>query len=132
MSFRTTAALVATVIEVDETVNDGDLTPFIRAANELVTEHCGSVGLTDSRLQQIETWLAAHFYTVRDPRATSEGVSGLSVSYQSSVGKGLAGSHYGQTAMSLDTSGRLSKWNRQMEQGSRVRFGIFHLGTTDE
>lgn len=105
---RTTSDLVADIIEVDVDIG---LTPFISVANELVTEVCAAAGYTDERLELIERWLAAHFYTNRDPRPTREEAGPVSASYQSKLGLNLATSHYGQTAMVLDTAGGLAALN---------------------
>ena len=80
-------------------------------ANELVTEVCTDKGYTDSRLELIERWLSAHFYTNRDPRAVNEKAGPVGVTYQSAVALNLNTSHYGQTAMLLDTAGGLAALN---------------------
>lgn len=109
MPIRTTEAEVEAIIAVESTA---DLTPFIAAASALVdtvVEQDTDGALTDERLLLIETWLAAHFYTVFDPRPTLERAGTVEVSYQSKVGLYLATSHYGQMAMTLDTTGTLRK-----------------------
>jgi hypothetical protein len=112
---RTSAALVAGIIEVDPSI---DLTPFIVAANELVTEVCGASGYTEERLELIERWLAAHFYAQRDARAQSEKAGSVGADYQSKVDLYLANTHYGQQAMLLDTKGGLASLNRQAALGA--------------
>jgi len=119
---RTTSELVAGIIEVDESIT---LDPFILAASALVDDIAERSGHDSDRLQLIETWLAAHFYTVRDPRPTSERASTIEVRYQSAVDLNLATSHYGQMAMTLDTSGLL----RAISAGKR-RPSVTWLGTT--
>jgi len=111
---RTDSDQIAAICEVDSSIS---LTPFITVANELVTEVCGEVGYTDDRLTQIETWLAAHFYCVRDPRAMSESVSGVSESKQMFTGPNLQATMYGQTAMALDTNGGLSRLSGNIQKG---------------
>ncbi len=107
---RTTPTLVAGIIEVDPNI---DLTPFIFPANELVTQLLTSAGFTPERLELIERYLAAHFYTLRDPRPTSEQAGSVGTSYQNRVDLYLCTSHYGQMAIILDTSGALSQLNMQ-------------------
>jgi hypothetical protein len=122
---RTTKALVAGIIEVDSNVipSDAAMAPFIEVASELVTEWCTgdngpATAYAVARLELIERWLAAHFYTVRDPRAASEGVSGgPTATYQSAVDRGFDTSHYGQTAMRLDTNGGLTRLNSSILRG---------------
>jgi len=112
---RTTIELVGAIIEVDE---DIVLTPWIELANELVTEVCTDSGYTDSRLEKIETFLAAHLYaSTIDPRAVSEGVTGANVSYQSSVSLGFNNTQYGQAAMRADTKGNLAALDKKILKG---------------
>ena len=80
---RTTDSQVRAILlsDVDPTVTD--LSPWIDFANEIVTTVCGAEpSYTTYRLEQIERCLAAHFYCVSDPRTRSEGVSGVSASYE--------------------------------------------------
>ncbi len=104
MGIRTTSDLVKGIIEVDVAI---DLSPFILAASALVDDIVEKSGHDADRLRLIETWLAAHFYTVRDPRTTDEKAGTVSASYQSAVDLNLNTSHYGQMAMTLDSSGLL-------------------------
>ena len=128
---RTTSDLVSGIIEADSSIS---LTPFILTANELVTEYC--VGVTPAydatRLELIERWLAAHFYTVRDMRAESEKAGSVSEKKQSKVDLGFDSSHYGQTAMRLDTLGGLSALNEQTKKGSGQLMSFAWLGSEDE
>jgi hypothetical protein len=106
---RTTDELVESIIEVDDSIV---LTPFIEAANALVTYCCVDTDdytYTDDILILIETWLAAHFYTVRDPRVFQEGFDSIQATYQVKTDLGLATSHFGQTAMILDPTGALAQ-----------------------
>jgi len=123
---RTTSDAVAAVIEVDVAI---DLAPFILVANELVTEVCSNKNYTDSRLELIERWLSAHFYTNRDPRSVNEKAGSVGATYQSAVDLNLSTSHYGQTAMMLDTAGGLASLsNRKMKR----TVGVTWLGTVPQ
>lgn len=124
MAVRTTSELVEGIIEVDDSI---DLTPFIAVASALVDEIADESEHDSARLLLIETWLAAHFYTNRDPRPTSEKAGPVSESFQSAVALNLYTSHYGQTAMLLDTSGLL----RGLSSGKRVA-KVAWLGRTNE
>lgn len=129
MSARTTAELVSSIIEVD-TVVVTDLSPFIDAAHHLVNRCCSEDDYTESELELIERWLAAHFYAVRDPRVSSEAVSGVSQSFQYQVGLNLALTTYGQQAMLLDTEGGLSALNGQVTAGrGKITPGASWIGT---
>src|SRR5512145_1460222 len=121
---RTTSVNVASIIEVDVSI---DLAPFISVANELVTEKCVASGYTDERLELIERWLAAHFYCTRDPRPTREQAGPVSQSLQSVVDLGLNNSHYGQTAMLLDSAGNLRNLNKGQKTAS-----VTWLGNEDD
>ena len=119
---RTTQPAVAAIIELDATIN---VAPFIEAAAALVEEIAVDSGHDETRLELIERWLSAHFYTNRDPRPTSEKAGPVAVSYQSAVDLNLNTSHYGQTAMILDTSGLL----RAMSGNKKRVVSVTWLGT---
>lgn len=106
-----------------------DLSPFIAAAEELVNELCVPAAYTSQRLVIIETWLAAHFVAIRDPRYQSESNMGASASVQGQVGMNLALTTYGQQAMLLDTKGGLAYLDKHVTQGKRPHVGITYLGT---
>ena len=126
---RTTENAVRGIIDVSPDVSD--LTAFITPANELVTECCvdDDATLSDIRLELIERYLAAHFYTVYDPRYESEKAGSVSAKYQSKVDLGLSTSHYGQMAMTLDTTGGLAALNEKTKRGTPLTAGITWLGT---
>lgn len=113
---RTTADLVEGIIEVDSSII---LTPFIAAANALVTQCCTNLTIDyeAAQLVLIETWLAAHIYTVRDMRVEREKAGPVSAKFQSKVDLGFSTSHYGQTAMRLDFKGGLSSLDVSSKKG---------------
>jgi hypothetical protein len=104
--YRTTAQEVSELLGEDvATVQD----VFLLSANEMVTELCVPMGYTDVRLELIERYLAAHFYTVENTRADMEGIAGgPSEHLQGKTEEGLRSSLYGQAAMRLDTKGALA------------------------
>jgi hypothetical protein len=110
---RTTPELVRGVIEVNDEI---DLDPFISASNKLVTARCSDAGYDTDLLQEIETWLAAHFYAIRDPRTTFEGVGAAQLSYESKVDIGLKVTRYGQQAMRLDYAGGLASLDNTLNK----------------
>ncbi len=140
MALRTDEDSVAAIIEVDEEIA---LDPFMTAANLLVNRIVApaegdddllyyEVGDADddAALTVIETWLAAHFYAIRDPRNTFTAVSSIMDRFQSQVDLNLSVTHYGQQAMVLDTSGALAAYNRTLEKGPiKRRVGVTWLGT---
>lgn len=116
---RTSEVAVRAIIEVDETITD--LSPFIEAANQLVTDCCGDAGYTDAKLELVERWLAAHFYAVRDPRRAGENVgAGVGEDFQYKVDLNLSVTTYGQQAMLLDTAGGLAALNGRIKRGVGV------------
>lgn len=95
---------------IGTSLNEAQLHAFINLAHEMVAGNLSGAGLSEARLTQIETWLAAHFVAIRDQRAKSMSISGEgSVTYQGETGMGLNATLYGQQAMMLDTSGTLGK-----------------------
>ena len=127
---RTTPEEVAGIIEVDASI---PLTPFIMVASAMVDYHCGAAGLTEGNLLLVETWLAAHFYALRDRRVKSESAGPVSETKDDiKIDLALNQTVYGQTAMMLDTSGSLSAWNDAIVDGNAggVGKGIVWLGTS--
>jgi hypothetical protein len=123
---RVTAADVEELVDVDSSIS---LTPFITAANELVTELCTDSGYTDTRLALIEGWLSAHFYLIRDQAVASENArGGIGVTYQYKIGLMLAQTKQGQTAMMLDTAGNLAALSKRMEDGEPASVSFTWLG----
>jgi len=128
MAIRTTSDAVSAIIRVK---TGASLTPFIEAANALVTELCAEVTTyNDARLELIERWLSAHFYAIYDPRRESDKAGVVSKKIQSRVDLGFDVTHYGQMAMRLDTNGELAALNEQIKNGSRyVPASVSWLGT---
>lgn len=119
---RVTQAEVGGIIALDlKTVPD--ITPFIDAANSLVTELlvAPATTLDDARLKLVELWLSAHFFAIRIARATLQKAGDVSQTLQSKVDLGFDVTHYGQMAMRLDTSGILARLNRQGKDGKAAR-----------
>ena len=110
----TTKVQIESIIELDPEVipSDAAMDAFILIAHELVVELCEgdkgpAVAYTAERLELIERWLSAHFYTNRDPRSVNEKAGAVGVTIQSQIDLGFDTSFYGQTAMRLDTNGGL-------------------------
>ena len=118
MPTRTDSAAVCAVL--DTTLNDDEVEPFIQTANLMVTEYlAGSdCSLSDDMLKEIETYLAAHFVTLRDRVVQREAADGVSFDYQGATDMGLDSSGYGQTAQILDSCGKLS----QLSDADRVKW----------
>jgi len=114
MTVRTTPALVAGIITTDLSI---DISPFIDVANALtdyvLTQDTASV-LNTQLLRQIETWLAAHYYAVKDQQYSEKKTGDASAKFQvGEAGTGaFQGSEWGRNAMALDISGTLRKLNK--------------------
>lgn len=130
-TYRITEADVEGILDFDPSIED--LTPFIAAAEELVTQlsltDCGAAYSAD-RLRIIETWLAAHFLAIRDPRYQSETMGAASVTKAlGQMGMNLGMTPYGQQAMLLDTCGWLAWLDKHISQGKRGKVSVLWLGT---
>lgn len=124
MSLRTTPELVAGIIRVNPEIL---LDPFISTASSLVDRIAAKGLLSVEQLTNIETWLAAHFYSVRDPRRTSETAGSVSGSYEGQTGMALDWSRYGQMAQLLDTTGTL----RGLSKGVTTKASVTWLGSEE-
>lgn len=102
---RTHTALVKEIV----TTSMVDLTPFITAANLIVTNKLSSSGLGTATLAEIERWLAAHFVACKERQPTSKRIGETEESYNWNTNTGLLRTTYGQAAIALDTTGTLSK-----------------------
>ena len=127
---RTTAELVAKVVKI-KTGDDIDF--FIATATSMVDEFCaGDAGPTPAyayeRLEQIETYLAAHFYHTLRPLLASEGVgSGAAQrAFRHKIELGLQSTMHGQTAIRLDTNGGLARANSLSRKATAMWLGVDH------
>jgi hypothetical protein len=134
MAVRTTAIAVTGVRSIDVDDLETALAPAIETASALVDDHCTSGSLSDARLELIERWLAAHFWTLHnEARLTlSETVGPITETYFGKVGFALSLTPYGQQAMLLDKTGGLAQWNSQVVSGKTEAAGITWLGRTRE
>lgn len=130
MVYRTDEDKVRSIVDNTATI---DMTPFIRIANRLVSKvdtNDEDNLLDDGDLQELETWLAAHFYAHRDQLLTSKSTSGASGSFQGQTGMFFSSTQYGQTALLLDVTGYLSAL-QQMAQNGRKKIQMIWLGSTE-
>lgn len=127
MSYRTSETAVDKLIDVDSTI---DIEQFIEVANELVTEVCSDSDYSDARLEKIERFLAAHLYTVRDPRVSQEAIGSLRSAFQGVTAKFFESSIYGQHALLLDTDGNLAALGKRIENGKPGTVGVSWIGMT--
>ena len=120
MALRTSAPEVCAIIETD--LDADAVLPFIIPASALVDEHLAGFtpAISDGLLLQIETYLAAHFLALFDPRAESESADGVRFKYEGKTDMALDSSKYGQMAQVLDPSGRLKQLSKDNRVGWQV------------
>lgn len=112
MAQRTTRKLVEELLDTDRR-QGRSVQPFIDIAANIVD---AMVACATARgksydaglLVVIETWLAAHYYTRRDPTYASRSTNGKSGSFHGQTGMGLDASFYGQSAKDADPVGCLA------------------------
>ena len=127
---RTTSDAVNGILEKTATLS---LTPFITSANLMVTKHCSdNTDYTTTDLEEIERYLAAHFYHVAKTRNDADRAGPVSRTRRSRVDMGLNLTHYGQMAMRLDWAGGLAALERRIKDGiSTTAIGFSWLGTEE-
>jgi hypothetical protein len=97
------------------TTSRTDISPFIEAANLIVTERLGSnTSISGTLKKEIERWLAAHFVAVADREdVTEEQIGDAKVKYGGkATGEGLKSTRFGQQALALDATGTLASLGR--------------------
>ena len=114
MAIRVTEEEVGSVIDWDCT--NIDLKPFITVANVIADKvsSCASdkgLSLTSAQLKEIERYLAAHLYALRDAQYQSKSTERASATFQGQTGMGLDLTWWGQTAKVLDFSGCLAAYS---------------------
>lgn len=105
---RTTEEEVRKIIDTDSGIG---ITPFLDVANVLtdqVSAEDDNGLLNDSLLLQIEKWLAAHFYAIRDPQYASKRTEKAEAIFQGKTEMGLDSTYWGQMAKRLDVTGYLA------------------------
>ena len=101
---RTTEAEVLEIMETEVTVTQ--VTPFLTAANLLITSVFSGSSTADSLLAEIEKWLTAHMIASTISRtASAEELGEAKVKYTGFWGKKLDSTPYGQMVQVLDTEG---------------------------
>ena len=102
--------------------DDAVLFVHIETANRLVDDLL-SGKLSESRLKDVESYLAAHLLSMRDQDAgqlTSKTIESTTAQYGGEFGLGLSMTRFGQIASVLDTTGRLSSLGK-----ARGQFRVF-------
>lgn len=125
---RTTEDRVALLIQYDRAFIT-DIQPFIDDAS-LIIDHVVAIAPlpTVASLEVVERYLAAHLVMITSGQVSMEKVRSIQVQYGTLLDKGFAITHWGTTAMMLDTSGRLSAFNTRLMSGG-IGKQFFWAGT---
>lgn len=136
---RTNATLVKQIISVQDGV---DLTPFIAIANQITTDVCTyphvgqdatlfppyTDGFIGSKMELIERWLSAHFYTIFDNQLSRANAGTVGVGFQFKIDLGLKASMYGQQVLRLDNYGGLAALDNTVNTKRQIKASITWLG----
>lgn len=126
MAQRTTDERVKAVIDVNEDIWNSS---FINTANVLSDRLQSSDtenGLSEAELIEIETYLSAHFYALRDPQYQQKKTGRASSTFQGQTGKGLELTWWGQMALVFDHTGILAKLTGT--DTGQDKLEVFHIG----
>lgn len=134
MAWRTNEDDVRGIVNNDPNIA---ILPFIKAADVLVdyvsSQDSNSL-LNANALEQIELWLAAHFYAIRDPQPAEGmvgGRDGASAVFQGKTDMRLESTQWGQQAMLLDLTGTLAQLQRTKRRVSMSWLGLAPSEQTD-
>lgn len=105
---RTTIDEVKEIL--DTSLTDAQITGFISGATALVDEVLGSdTTISDDLKTEIERWLTAHMIaSTREQQLQSGEAGGAKAVFQGKTGVRLESTFYGQTALMLDSTGKLA------------------------
>ena len=95
--------------EIDADTPEAETASFIESAHVLLCSVLDGYGVPTPLMTQIEKYLAAHFAAIAYPVVKREGLGPMSRSYESKVNLRLDNTKYGQQALALDPTGRLSE-----------------------
>lgn len=123
MANRTTNQAVRDTIETDPDIS---VDPFIRTANTLTSKIAANDSqslLNAADLFEIETYLAAYFYALRDAQYAEKKTGDASAIFQGKFGMGFDLNYWGQMAKRMDVTGFLASMDR-----GKVQVGVTWLG----
>ena len=113
MAARTTVTEVKNIIDVGEgedALSDSVVQTYINTATAYIDKVFVGVAVDDDYLEVLEKWVTAHFLaTTRLQQAQTAGAGPARITFQGTTEMGLRSTHYGQTAIALDVTGRLAK-----------------------
>ncbi len=111
---RTTTQKVKDIITLDTSITTANIQACILAATTLIDDNLSASGYSTAMLEIIETWLAAHFVAINDPRAKSEKIGDATTQYaMAPMGKALEATPYGQQVLTFESTGTLANLGKQ-------------------
>lgn len=131
MAWRVTEQEVRTLIETDP---DLSIAPFVDAANALtdyVSSQDSASVLTTALLVQIEKYLAAYYYAIRDLQYASKKTEKASATFQGAYDLGFDLNQWGVAAKSMDVSGTLAAIDKGVTRVSAEWLGLPPSEQTD-
>lgn len=115
-----TASDLREIVSISAGVLDGALAVFLETAHMIVTEQLSTSGMSQARLDTIELYLAAHFFTLSQSGGNLKmGRLGDAQEEYFSPAENLGGygsTSFGQQALNLDTSGILAAASSSAKQ----------------
>lgn len=120
-TIRSSLEAVSRICDVDTDSYDEESfsAAFLAPAAELVESVCEPAydpPASEGKLELIERYLAAHFYSVTDPVSISEWIGSVRTFYEYKVDLYLNVTRFGQQAQLMDTSGALAAYNNAMKK----------------
>lgn len=109
MAIRTEECKVREIIDTDP---DLDILPFITYANTMTDKIATratdmAITVTAAELLLIETYIAAHFYALKDPQYIEKQTGKARAVFQGQTGMALNSTFWGQMALAMDPTGVL-------------------------
>ena len=102
---------------ISTTLTAAQVTPFITAANIVVTAQLASTDLASATLKEIERWFAAHLVYIRDPKLKQEKIGDATDTMAlGTLGEGLKFTPYGQVVLTLDTTGNMANLGKRQSK----------------
>jgi len=118
---RTNEDAVALIIQVDRSIIT-DFDPFMDSADLIVDNVIALAPIPSvASLELVARYLSAHFIAIAQGQIQMEKVKSIQQQFATYVDKGFAITHWGSTAMMVDTTGRLAAFHTRLMTGGGVK-----------
>lgn len=95
---------------IDTDLEDSGIQSYIDSAEIFLQDAYTGVAITDDLYNEVKRWLTAHLIALtRERVSVKEEAGGAKIEYGGAFGEGLMATPYGQTAVGLDSTGRLGE-----------------------